>query len=66
LLSGYHFPRIYLRAAEACVGDWVVYRETGSAGGRKAYVAGGLVHSIHPDRTDRTLCPVRSSRRLAG
>lgn len=35
----YHFPRIYLRAVETCVGDWIVYRETGSAGGRKAYVA---------------------------
>ncbi|RYD18717.1 MAG: HNH endonuclease, partial [Lysobacteraceae bacterium] len=51
----YHFPRIYLRAAEACVGDWIVYRETGSAGGRKAYVAAGLVHSIDPDPADRTL-----------
>lgn len=32
----YHFPRIYLRAAEACIGDWIVYRETGSGGGRMA------------------------------
>lgn len=51
----YHFPRIYLRAAEACVGDWIVYRETGSAGGRKAYVAAGLVRTIDPDPADRSL-----------
>lgn len=44
----YHFPRIYLRAAEPCVGDWIVNRETGSAGGRKAYVAVGVVQSIDP------------------
>jgi putative restriction endonuclease len=51
----YHFPRTYLRAAEACVGDWIVYRETGSGGGRKAYVAAGLVHSIDPDPVSDTL-----------
>lgn len=45
----YHFPRVYLRAAEACVGDWVVYRETGSAGGRMAYVAVGRVRRIDTD-----------------
>lgn len=32
----YHFPRLYLQAAEACIGDWIVYRKTGSSGGRKA------------------------------
>jgi putative restriction endonuclease len=57
----YHFPRIYLRAAEACVGDWIVYRETGSAGGGKAYVASGLVHGIDPDPADRTLFYARIS-----
>lgn len=57
----YHFPRIYLRAAEACIGDWIVYRETGSAGGRKAYVAAGLVQSIDPDPADRTLFYARIS-----
>lgn len=25
----YHFPCIYLRAAQQCLGDWIVYRETG-------------------------------------
>lgn len=51
----YHFPRIYLRTAEACVGDWIIYRETGAAGGRKAYVAAGFVSSIDQDPTDRSL-----------
>lgn len=57
----YHFPRVYLRAAKAYVGDWIVYRETGSAGGRKAYVAAVLVHSIDPDPADRTLFYARIS-----
>jgi hypothetical protein len=57
----YHFPRIYLRAVEACVGDWIVCRETGSAGGREAYVAAGQVHSINPDPADRTLFYARIS-----
>lgn len=51
----YHFPRVYLRAAEACVGDWIVYRETGSAGGRKAYVAAGRVRGIDGDPADTGL-----------
>ena len=57
----YHFPRIYLRAAEACLGEWIVYRETGSAGGRKAYVAAGIVQSIDPDPADRALFYARIS-----
>ncbi len=51
----YHFPRIYLRAAEACVGDWIVYRETGSAGGRMAYVAVGRLRGIDADPSDASL-----------
>ena len=51
----YHFPRIYLRAAEACVGDWIVYRETGAAGGRKAYVAAGRLSGIDQDPEGRGL-----------
>ena len=51
----YHFPRIYLRVAELCTGDWIIYRETGANGGRKAYVAAGLVDSIDPDPADRSL-----------
>ncbi|GGB39784.1 restriction endonuclease [Sphingomonas metalli] len=45
----YHFPSNYLTVARACVGDWIVYRETGAAGGRMAYVAAALVTVIDPD-----------------
>jgi len=51
----YHFPRVYLRAAEACIGDWIVYRETGSAGGRMAYVAVGRLRRIDADHNDAGL-----------
>ncbi len=60
----YHFPRIYLRIAERFVGDWVLYRETGSDGGRKAYVAVARVERIDPDASDASLfyaaCPISS------
>jgi putative restriction endonuclease len=49
----YHFPRIYLRAAEACIGDWIVYRETGSGGGRMAYIGVGRVREIELNVQDR-------------
>lgn len=45
----YHFPAKYLEAAKACVGDWIVYRETRAAGGRMAYVATGRVRAIEAD-----------------
>lgn len=51
----YHFPRIYLRAAERFVGDWILYRETGSGGGRKAYVATARVRCIDQDPSDPSL-----------
>ncbi|WP_137897093.1 HNH endonuclease [Sphingomonas sp. 2SG] len=51
----YHFPRVYLRVAERFVGDWIVYRETGSDGGRKAYVAVARVQRIDPDPNDSGL-----------
>lgn len=51
----YHFPRIYLRTAERFVGDWILHRETGSDGGRKAYVAVARVERIDPDPSDPTL-----------
>jgi putative restriction endonuclease len=51
----YHFPRIYLRAAEACIGDWIVYRETGSGGGRMAYIGVGRVREIDADPADSRL-----------
>jgi putative restriction endonuclease len=52
----YHFPRTYLRQAEAAVGDWVVYYEPrrasgdiSSRGGRQAYFATAKVDRIEPD-----------------
>lgn len=51
----YHFPRVYLRMAEKCVSDWILYRETGSAGGRMVYVAAGRVRGIEIDSTDAGL-----------
>ncbi len=52
----YHFPRTYLRQAEAAVGDWVVYYEprrtsgdAASRGGRQAYFATARITAIRPD-----------------
>lgn len=45
----YHFPNIYLRAAQQCLGDWIVYRETGRDGGRMAYIAVARLAAIEPD-----------------
>lgn len=45
----YHFPSRYLRAARELTGDWVVYRETSEAGGRKSYIAAAFVDRIDPD-----------------
>jgi putative restriction endonuclease len=52
----YHFPRTYLRQAEAAIGDWVVYYEprrasgdVSSRGGRQAYFATAKVDRIEPD-----------------
>ena len=52
ILRRYHFPtqRNYVAAAEAAVGDWIVYREPARNGGRRAYVAVARVLSIEPDR----------------
>jgi putative restriction endonuclease len=54
----YHFPRTYLRAVEATVGDWIIYyeprRTTGqltSRGGRQAYFATARVAAVRPDPT---------------
>jgi hypothetical protein len=54
----YHFPRTYLRAVEASVGDWIIYyeprRTTGdlsSRGGRLAYFATARVAAVRPDPT---------------
>jgi putative restriction endonuclease len=52
----YHFPRTYLRQAEAVIGDWIVYYEPrrpsgdlSSRGGRQAYFATARLDSIQPD-----------------
>jgi putative restriction endonuclease len=54
----YHFPRTYLRAVQAAVGDWIIYyeprRSTGelsSRGGRQAYFATARVATLQPDAT---------------
>jgi putative restriction endonuclease len=52
----YHFPRTYLRQAEAAIGDWIVYYEprrssgdVSSRGGRQAYFATAKVDRIERD-----------------
>ena len=52
IVRRYHFPtqRNYVAAAEAAVGDWIVYREPQRNGGRRAYIAVARVARIEPDR----------------
>lgn len=47
----YHFPTQsnYLAAAEAAIGDWVIYRETQRNKGRRAYTAVARLLRIEPD-----------------
>ncbi|MCX7170976.1 MAG: HNH endonuclease [Proteobacteria bacterium] len=52
----YHFPRTYLRQAEAALGDWIIYYEPrrtssdpGSRGGRQVYFAAARLTQIQPD-----------------
>ena len=52
----YHFPQTYLRAAQAALGDWIVYYEprrveAGSdrTGGRQAYFATAKLNKIEQD-----------------
>jgi putative restriction endonuclease len=52
----YHFPRTYLRQAEAAIGDWIVYYEPrrtssdiASRGGRQAYFATARLQKIEKD-----------------
>lgn len=49
IVSRYHFPRRYLKAAEAVVGDWIAYREPGTGGGRAGYLAVARVARIDLD-----------------
>ncbi|MDB5444667.1 MAG: endonuclease [Phenylobacterium sp.] len=48
----YHFPirRNYMSAAEAAVGDWIVYREPQRNKGRRAYIAVARVLRIEADQ----------------
>lgn len=45
----YHFPKRYLDDAKRCVGDWILYRETGAERGRMAYIAVAHVDRIDAD-----------------
>lgn len=52
IVRRYHFPTQsnYMAAAEAAVGDWIVYREPQRNRGRRAYIAVARVLRIEPDR----------------
>lgn len=45
----YQFPSPYLRRAEACVGDWIVYYEPVKVAGTRGYFAVAKVQRIIPD-----------------
>jgi putative restriction endonuclease len=45
----YHFPKRYLRKAEECVGDWILYYEPRRNRGRQAYFATARVRRIERD-----------------
>lgn len=52
IVCRYHFPNRYLPAAEQCVGDWIVYRETRRGSGRPGYVAVAQVKRLESDPSD--------------
>lgn len=45
----YQFPRQYLRRAEACVGDWIIYYEPRKVAETRGYFALAKVEHIIPD-----------------
>lgn len=45
----YHFPVRYLKIAEECIGDWILYYEPRRADGRQVYFATARVVRIEPD-----------------
>jgi len=51
IVRRYHFPTQsnYMAAAQAAVGDWIVYREPQRNRGRRAYIAVARVLRIEPD-----------------
>ena len=52
IVRRYHFPTQsnYVTAADAAVGDWIVYREPQRNRGRRAYISVARVLRIEPDR----------------
>jgi putative restriction endonuclease len=60
----YHFPTTtnYLAAAQAVVGDWIIYREPQRNRGRRAYVAAALVDRLEADplRQDHAYAIIRA------
>jgi putative restriction endonuclease len=55
IVRRYHFPSQsnYVAAAQAAVGNWIVYREPQRNGGRRAYIAVARVVAIEADRLRR-------------
>jgi putative restriction endonuclease len=51
IVRRYHFPTQsnYMAAAEAAIGDWIVYREPQRNRGRRAYIAVARLLRIEPD-----------------
>lgn len=45
----YHFPSRYLSIAEACVNDWIIFREPRADGGSLCYFATAKISRIVPD-----------------
>lgn len=45
----YHFPKMYLARMEPLVGDWILYYESGTNRGAKAYKAMARLLDIRPD-----------------
>jgi putative restriction endonuclease len=45
----YHFPKQYLGRIKNAVGDWIIYYESGSNNGRRAYFATARLVNVIPD-----------------
>jgi len=57
----YHFPRMYLSRIEKTVGDWILYYEPRSDGGRMVYFAMARVTKVErdPKRSDHYYARIR-------
>ncbi|MCC7016755.1 MAG: HNH endonuclease [Rhodospirillales bacterium] len=49
----YHYPQLYSSRVQQAKGDWIIYYESGSRGGRKAYFATAQIAEIVPDKQRR-------------